>query len=301
MSDQPVYPVPRIKEAHGNTVFSRYVSNVLTVEVDMWEGAEVRQRYYVWLYGRHGGSDHERRMIYSEILTRRDIDNGKLEISVPERVYGGLMDQKAFSIGFGVGFNGGGEEEATKFTYFGSYMLVKDTYNDKTDFRADNLGGWVPGPDVNPADLTFETVDGKRCLHYPVQSDMRHRVILYKDFNLVPGRRYFFNATFSAPGVKPQMGVVVYLREGNKVATASLYASHVFYSEGGGVTARSSTVRLAIVADNQGALVSRELNISDIALYEFDSDRWWDPEWDLEWDSESYPPAKDAESELLSV
>ncbi|RON08778.1 hypothetical protein BK659_15535 [Pseudomonas brassicacearum] len=302
MSDKPVYPVPRIKEAHGNTVFFRYVNKTLTVAVDMWSEPKARQRYYIWLSGYYDKpGQYEKRMIYSELLSQRDIDKGVLEVSVPERIYEGLVDQNSFHVWFGVDFNGGGEEDATQFTYAGSFMLVKDTYNDKTDFYGDDLGGWLVGPNINPDDLTFEAVEGKRCLRYPAKSDMRHRTILYKDFNLIQGRRYYFNATLSAPGASPQKGVVIYLREGNRIATASLYASHIFYSEGGGITARSTTVRLEIVADNQGAQLSRGFYISDIALYEFSSDRWWDPEWDLEWDSNKLPPAKDAQNESLNV
>lgn len=305
MNDKPEDPVIRIKQAHGESVFSVDVRDSFTAVVDMWGDPKVRQYYYVWLRGGFVEGDevkHETRLIYKDMLNSRDVAAGAIEVKVDRGKFEKLQNQGPFNILFGVHpeINYDDENGARRFKPGYRYLFVKDFYKDQTSFTGENRNGWLPGSEVNPG-MDFAEVERKTCLRYRTKEGEIRKELLYKEFtNLVVGRRYYFNASVYAPS-DPRQGGILSLEEGKKYAVSWNLAYQFqkgLFPVGGGITASGPEVRLSFFYNGRGTKGGCDIHLSDIALYEFSEGGDWDEEWDKEYEKDKgeLPPVKEEEN-----
>lgn len=301
-------PVARIKDAHGDVLFAVDARNQMTIFIDLWENPKIRQYYFVWIRGvfEGGGDTAETRLLFKAGLSRKDTEAQRVEVVVDSIKYETLVKYRKFNVLFGVHpeINNESPEGVIPFKPGFSYWYAAN-YKDKTSFAGGGREGWLTSPEVDPAAITFEVVEGKTCFHYKAVDGVGRKELLFKELtNLIVGKRYCFTASVYAPGSPRQGEVVLNLEEGKRYADRWNLAYQFqsgFYPIGGGITATSPEVRLSIFRDGLGSPECRELSISDIAVYEFDERRQWDPDWDKEWPKDELPPAKETEGEVSDV
>lgn len=302
MDDLTANPIPRILEARGTTVLFRDVKDAQTVAIDIWSNSQVGQPYHLWLQGFFYEPDnYERQLVFSGSLTSADIQKGFVQVTVPFKRYEALVGQMPFAFSFGANFDGSGVDEATRFTGYRNFMLVKNFLH-LTDFDGDDMSQWVRGTDVPETDLKFATFEGKRCLHFSGKNNSSSKTVVYRDYNLFEGRRYYFSAMFCAPEPHPQTGVEIFLKVQNRYANATNFNSSTpyFITAGGGITGKASPVRLEIVANHGGGHEVCDLYFTNIIIYEYSDRMPWESEWDVEWGPDEYPDAMSAQGQSLS-
>jgi hypothetical protein len=293
MSTDPKKIYPKIESAHTGTVYLRVIPDPFKVKVKMWDGAAVRQEYALRVSGatdEEGGRYDQ--IVYNDRLTKEDIEKGELEIVLGKSLLRKFVDQSNISLKFSASIEG----VTTNFAYV-RYRLKLD-HTHLTDFSTGQLEGWSLGPDVDPADVTFEELEGKKCLFYKVDNRIKRKVILHRTFNLIQGKRYMLDVgIFALPD--PQLtSVVLILKEGTR-SSYWHYSNHHdrSFPMSLGITARSASATLELLtSDTISANCS--FVIVSIGLSEFNELRWWDPEWDVEWEKEDDHPIKEPQSDL---
>lgn len=297
MNDQSTFPTPLIKSARGNTLFSRDIRDQFTVQVKIWDDAAIRQRYFVRLIGT-GVDDTSQidELVLTDKLTKTELDSGMLELLLPKTLFEGLTDKYYFSIRFAVNFQGDGpESDATLFPW-ARFRLVKDLYKDLTDFADGKMNGWQRGTGLEPTDrLAIVTLEGKACLQCDIDVKSKGQTIIYKDFDLIEGRKYYFDVSMRVDAATPPKWIIVYLQEGKRYEGWTFKEQQTFLPIGRGFKADSPRLRLEISTDLVREGGRRSFYLTDMLLYEMPAARDWDPEWEKEYDGVERPEPKEPE------
>ncbi|WP_433735413.1 hypothetical protein [Pseudomonas putida] len=292
MNTDPKKILPEIKGAHTGVVYLRVIPDQFKVIIRMWDGATPRQEYALRILGSidEDGVGHDQ-LVYSDILTRGDIEKGELEITLYKSLLLRLIDQQYFLLKFSVKING----VETRFA--GSRYMLKHDHTDLTNFSTGQLEGWALGPEIQPGDVTFVEHEGKKCLFYNPDEKVSRKVIISRTFNLVEGRRYMLNVGVFVPPAQPLKFVIIILKEGQR-------STYWAFSSGLeralpielGITAKSASTTVEILTDDEVGPYSPFM-LTDIGVSEHNPLRPWDPEWDIEWEPGGDHPVKEPHSD----
>jgi hypothetical protein len=292
MSTDPKKISPRIEGAHTGTIYVRALPDPFKIKIKMWDGAAVRQEYALRVQGtidEEGGQYNQ--IVYNDRLTKEDMDKGELEIALGKSLLRKFVDQRNLLLYFSANIGG------VQVPFRQTRQMLKHDHTHLTDFSTGQLEGWSLGPDVDPADVTFEELEGKKCLFYKVDNRIKRKVILHRTFNLIQGKRYMLDVgIFALPD--PQLkSVVLILKEGTRSSYWHYNNHHGrSFPMSLGITARSASATLELLtSDTVSANCS--FVIVSIGLSEFNDLRWWDPEWDIEWEPEDDHPIKEPQSD----
>lgn len=264
MSDELKKYRPKIQESYGDAIFLRAIpGDTFNVLIPIWDKAAPRQKYALrFVYIEREDGPHVEKLVYEDILTAKDIADNVLKINLKEALLREVLSQSNFLIKFSV-FIGGENIELPQVRY-----TVIDDYEDLVNFQGDNYRGWEVGSSVDRSKLTFKDYDGKRCLHYEVEKALPEKTIIFKSFNLRPGRRYKLRASFSAPPLDPHEFVYFILREGKKSTNWEFTGTERLFTIDFGITPDSESTMLEFVAGDAGTGKSCSFFFTDFCLYE---------------------------------